>query len=294
MNRLAAIALGVLVLAIGACSREPAAVKDLQLLSRALSDPREYTSAVAQLEQNPKGARRALSEQSAAPGTRRALLLSLIEDRVRKPGRYAAWDGTVKRQADRPLTDLVNDRHTGFWSEKLLFDDPTSATAAARHLVAIDSERSREALALRARDTQRDPDESTRIGTEGLARAGDFESFVAALDNWFAAEDAHAATRDRAIGQLRHAAALLPGKAKGAAEQSLLMQIDKPELSIAERRARLVLLESVVRPGAVPRLAKMRRSMPAPLRAEMDAVLVAALSRDARLSRLGEPEEDRP
>lgn len=273
---------------LAACSREPAAVKDLQLLSRALSKPHEYLDVAAELEKDAEGARRALAEQSAQAGTHREFMLWLLEDRLAEPGRYAAWEDQLPRPRE-PLTDLVHDRHFGFWSEKLLFGAGGDAAFAARHLVAIDTKRARRALELRVVDTTRDPDQSSRIAAEGLAREREVAPLISALSAWYDASHLSAATRARAIEQLRVAGRQLAGPGGDGIERQLLSMLEDPKSKAAHGQASLVLLESVVRPETFPRLAQLRRSLRPELRADMDLVLIAALARDPHLSRIADP-----
>ncbi len=295
-------------LVLAGCGRdEPAAVKDLSLLRRALTNPDAYLTAVAELEKAPKGALRALGEQTVRPGTREGFLLLAITDRVSYPGRYAAWDQEVQRDTGEILTrtgkmpdveslsPLVSRRHAWFWAEKLLFGDAAAGTTAARHLVAIDDEAAHEALRLRLADRTRDADEAFGIAARGLAKRGDVQGLTAGLAAGFERAERGVPARaaaDRILVPLRGALALLPERTHARAEQDTLRQLEDVkqmiDASLAERRALLVVLAATARPASMERLTKLRRMRwVAPLRADVDAAMLAAMGRDPALATLG-------
>jgi len=302
------VSLLLAALLLAGCGRdEPAAVKDLRLLQRALTNPDAYLAAVAELEKAPQGALRALGEQTVRPGTREGFLLLAITDRVSHPGRYAAWDAdlreiaadvstrTGKAPTGEALSPLVSKRHAWFWAEKLLFGDAAAGTTAACHLGAIDDEVAREALRLRLADRTRDADEAFGIAARELAKRGDSQGLTAGLAAGFERAERGTPARaaaDRILAPLRGALALLPERAHGRAEQETLRQLEDAkqmmDTSLAERRALLVVLAATARPASIERLTKLRRMRwVAPLRADVDAALLAAMGRDPALATLG-------
>src|SRR6476469_9503586 len=102
------ITLFALAVALLACHRPPARPRELRLVETALrtTNPAAYEAAAAQLERDPKNGLAALREQSAAEGTREALLLAALRERLSNKGRHET---------------------TLFWAERLLVSNDAVA-----------------------------------------------------------------------------------------------------------------------------------------------------------------------
>jgi hypothetical protein len=263
-----------------ACQRSGSASdRDLKLLGAALSDPSKYPAAVSELASRPRAAQAALREQSATAGTRKAFVLRLIDDHVKRADDYQRW-------AEAKPEALDSGAQSYFWAERLLFGDAVQGEAAASHLAKACCDGASEALALRIGDTMRDVDAGFGIAATAVAKAGDAQALQTALEAWYGV-DGQVRSNIAALDTLRAAGNSLPTGDHRDIEQALLASLETDSLGRAARQARLALLWVVVDPGSLERVAALRKSeWGTDLRRDIDPVLAKAFVNSHRIGAL--------
>ena len=263
------VALAVALLG-AACQRSgPAATRDLKLLGAALGDPAKYSAAVEELARRPDAARAALREQSAAGGTRKAFLLRVITDHVKHAEDYGRWAKAKPESLDSSAQDY-------FWAERLLFGDATEGEAAAEHLASRCCSDAGEALVWRIVDTTRDADAGFEIAATTVAKAGDADQLLAALESWYGVDTSRRSNTD-ALDRLRRAGTSLPARDYRDIEENLLTSLEKESYGRAARQARLALLWVVIDSASLERVAALRKTeWGTDLRHDIDPVLAKA------------------
>jgi hypothetical protein len=265
-----------MALLAAACQRSaPAAARDLKLLGAALNDPARYPEAVNELARRPEAAQAAVREQSAPEGTRKAFLLRQIKDHLDHRDDYERW---AQSKPEKP-----GDESSYFWSEQLLFGDPVRSETAAKHLSTRCCKAAGEASIWRIRDTSRDVDAGFEIAAATVAKAGESDQLVAALEAWYDMDSA-VRTNSSALDALRSASNLLPAERHSAIEKKLLASLEQNSLTRAGRQARLALLWVVVDSASLERVAALRKSAwGTDLRRDIDPVLARAFVQAHRI-----------
>lgn len=278
-------------------SRPPVVVPsahELELVEEALR-PNGYLAAIEELEKSPDTALAAVRRRSATPGSREALVLEIMADRLSAVERHRDWrkklEGTAEtgtplgREYPQHIPDLSTARHALFWSEYVMFTrGQTEFETAVNHLVRIGGAQPIETLTIAAREPWVSGDLLYNV-FDGLARLGQGRAIADGLSfhdgpNVREGERTYARAHARLVIQEK-----LPAKERMATERELLDELGQNALDDGKRESYVFVLGHVGSVDALPRLAELRRTeWGQRLKSALDDAMATIAERDAGAS----------
>jgi hypothetical protein len=269
---------------------EPAGRRELELLKEALR-PGAYPRAIAELEKTPEAGLRAVREQSAKPGTREALFLAMIEDRLEHVEDHRRWRERFKKAAEpgpisqlgpkyeQHISELDARRHVYFWTEQLLaVGGEMEHVAAIRHLERIGGDVAALALAIDVRTPEGSHNFQGQAGL-ALARMGRGREVADGIAAWQQPNVAPT-MRPGSVEVLKQALRKLEPEARAKTETALLVALEREKLSSEQRSGYLQALAVTGTSGSLARLVALRRgAWGKQHKAEIDAAVAAILQR---------------
>lgn len=281
----------------GACrcgkTRTPPAAagpREVELVEQALRSG--YDVAIAELEKTPGPALAAVRQHPAAAGTRDALVLKIMANRLGAVDSHRRWRAQFDATGEFPgsplgrdyaasIPALTSSRHTLFWSERLLFfREMTAFTAATHHLAAIGDAQAIETLRIAAAEPWVSGEMLLDVlnGLATLGRGRDVADGLSAHQ----APDVREGERTYARSHAQSALAKLPSKARATTEEELLGALEREDLDDVKRGSYLFVLGQIASPAALPRLAALRRTVWGErMKPAFDEAIAAIAERDA-------------
>lgn len=267
---------------------EPARPREVKLVEQAL-ESYDYEGAVAELEKNPEEALRAVRQANAQPHSRRAVLLKIMENRLKRPRTYRDWQRRLDEAADEQLGTVLGPRYTDpglsdsehdlFWAQVLLTQGGgTKCALAADKLAQLGGEVARDALAAEVK--RAGGDLCQRVIADALVAAGEGRALADAIASLSASERPESFRTNVSAFLAYNLGQLSPDRAEGTADEVLSL-LEKNDLPAAERAGYLRALGAVASEKHLERLAALRRAPWAgPLQKDIDAAIEAVLTRE--------------